>query len=370
MMAVLQAAETLEDRKLAFDIHIMVLLEVVKLISHADTSSGAATDVVNSCADTIEELCKTDEGVNEKHFFDTIVKTAKNKALKEWPDCGYDLLKSTVYLVRNRKQADKVYEIFPILGPLYNGKEYPETYLITLGITERLEGMEAAERYLMDHLDVKEVRVIAVDKALEAKSYSLAERLCVEALNNDDRKFGKAPVWTYYLERIYEETSNSNKQMETVREILFRGDTKYYSKLKELFHSHGLWDDQRKEALLHELSKALMVHDYIELLSRADELRQLLEAIRRNPYYIVHYGKQLAAHYSEEAYGIYEEWIWNQAKEATDRGKYKAVCHSIKSLWTAGGRMEALKLIDRLNEAYPRRPAMQDELAGLRKKLK
>jgi fructose-1,6-bisphosphatase len=152
MMAILQDAENLDDRKLAFDIHILILLKVVKLISHADTSSGAVNDVLDNCLYTIEKLCKEDDGANEKHFFDTIIKTAKNKLLIEWSDFGYRLLKSTVYLVHNPMQAQKVYDIFPILGPLYDGKEYPEMYLITLGMIERLEGPAAAEQYLMERV--------------------------------------------------------------------------------------------------------------------------------------------------------------------------------------------------------------------------
>ncbi|MDP4094604.1 MAG: hypothetical protein Q8920_14760 [Bacillota bacterium] len=100
----------------AFDIYILVLLETMKIISHADTSSGGVTDVVNGCLSELGKLCKTAAEANYKHFFDTIIKTSRNKVFTEWPEEGYRLLKSAVYFVSNEKQAQKAYEIFPVLA--------------------------------------------------------------------------------------------------------------------------------------------------------------------------------------------------------------------------------------------------------------
>jgi len=41
-----------------------------------------------------------------------------------------------------------------------------------------LEGKEAADKYLMDNIQVPELRTIAVENALAAKHYPLAEKLC------------------------------------------------------------------------------------------------------------------------------------------------------------------------------------------------
>jgi len=167
----------------------MVLLEAIKLISHADTSSGVVGDVIRGCLTEIGMLCQNADEENHKHFFDTIIKSAKNKAFKDWSDDGYRLLKSAVYFIHNQKQAQKVYDVFPLLGTMYDGKDYPDKLLITLGIIERLEGKEAADKYLMDNIGVHEIRALAVENALAAKNYPLTEELCIEALRKDPRGF-------------------------------------------------------------------------------------------------------------------------------------------------------------------------------------
>jgi hypothetical protein len=52
---------------------------------------------------------------------------------------------------------------------MYDGKDYPEKLLIILGIIERLEGKEAADKYLMCNIHVPELRMIVVENAIAAK---------------------------------------------------------------------------------------------------------------------------------------------------------------------------------------------------------
>ena len=47
---------------------------------------------------------------------------------------------------------------------MYDGKDYPDKRLITLGIIERLEGKEAVNKYLIENNNVPELRTIAFDK--------------------------------------------------------------------------------------------------------------------------------------------------------------------------------------------------------------
>lgn len=195
MLSVTNIAESLAkqgDSRLAFDIYMMVLLEAVKLISHADTSSGMAGDVISHCLSEIELLCKSAEETNYKHFFDAILKTAKNKAFKDWAEEGYILLKSAVHFVQSPKEAQQIYEVFNVVGTAYDGKDYPDKLLITFQVMEHIDGKEAAEKYLMANIAVPELRMIAVENAFAARDYASVEKLCLEGLEKDAwRHFNK-----------------------------------------------------------------------------------------------------------------------------------------------------------------------------------
>ena len=156
MMSIIQLVEVNSNPKKTFDIYIMVLLEAVKLFFYADASSGAASEVIRACLAGIGSLCKSADEVNQKYFFDNIIKSAQIRAFKDWPDYGYKLLKQAVCFVHNQEQAQKIYDVFSILGTMYNGKDYPDKLIITLGIIGRLKGREAASKYLMENIHVLE----------------------------------------------------------------------------------------------------------------------------------------------------------------------------------------------------------------------
>lgn len=70
MMSVMQIAEDhaqAADYQQAFDIYIMVLVEAVKLISHVDTSSGAAGDAIHGCITEIDKICSAVQETKHRH---------------------------------------------------------------------------------------------------------------------------------------------------------------------------------------------------------------------------------------------------------------------------------------------------------------
>lgn len=368
MSNMVEGSRALGDRQETLDVHLYILLEAVKLISHADTSSGMVTDVIHDCLAGVEELAKSAPDERKKPILDAIVKTAKNKAFQEWAEFAFEMLRSTVHLVRDHKQAETVYALFPILGKTYSGEEYPDRYVITQGMIEKLDGAEAADRYRMENLHIPEIRTLAVEQALSSEQFAVAEKLCLEALKND-KTYGEPSEWAYYLERIYRQIGDKEKRIKIVRQILKKGDRSFYPKLKELYESDGVWQ-QKRESVLEELSKEYMSHKYAALLSEEGELARLLEVIQASHYLIEHFGKQLAREFPAETFEIYEKYILKEAADATDRRKYKGVCKLIKGYYDSGAKVEAQGMIRLLAEKYPRRAALLDELEALGKKLK
>ncbi len=369
MFSILEGNERCVDKRLAFDIFMLVLLRMMKLLSHADTSSGAATDVIEFCLEGIEKLCQAADEEDCSYFFDSIVKAAKNKAFQEWPDQGYELLKSAVHFVREQKQAKRIKEIFPLLGTLYNGKPYSDELLITHALVERLEGAEAAERYLMEHIDAPEMRMLAVEKALDAKHYLRVEKLCREALRENIRgDYNRRTPWAYYLERLYAATNQQEHLHEILRLILLQRDTAYFHKIKDYYIQQGVWEE-RRESLWQELSEKLLAHEYASLLAQEGELEKLLAIVKQHPSFVFHYGKQLATRFAADTYAVFEACITEEAQAATDRRKYRQVCRMLKDYAAVGVKEQAVGLIDCLAAKYPRRPAMLEELAAVKHKL-
>lgn len=363
-------AERSTDKQYSFSAHLLILVEAIKLIAHADTSSGMVTDVIHQSLRAVDDVCQLAEEKDRKLMFEAIVKTAKNKVFQEWNEFGYALLKSAVRFVDNHKQADKLRALYPILGKMYSDKDYPDKYLIELGIIRRLEGEEAERLYLMQHLDVDELRALAVERAMSMKQYDLAEKLCTEAMKIDHRRRVNVSQWALFLERIYAETSNDEKLGELLHRILLQGHHSYFAKLKAHSEAQGTWGEEMKDKLLDEVAEVVQSPEYASLLIQQGENQRLLFHLEAHPHLIAYYGKELARFYPDETISIFHRYILKFAADTSDRRGYKAVCKLIKQCYVAGGKNEALQLIDRLKELYPRRPALIDELTSLRARLK
>lgn len=369
IMMIAESCYNEKDYRQAFDIYLMLILETVRLVSHADDSAGGCSDIIYGSFDGIDAVCNDVLQNESRYFFDALVKAAKTKAFKGWEEWAYRLLKVAVYFVDDEKRAGKIYDIFPTLGKMYDEEDYPDKYLITLGIIQRLQGEEAARKYLFEHLDQDEMREIAVKEAMEDQDYPLAERLCKDALKkNDSGYYGKPSQFFYFLEQVYEKTNNMADLIAIRRAILLKRDITYFRKLKILYEQMGVWD-REKAPLWSELMGGMGIQYIVVLLSQENEVELLLEQVKKNKSYITEYGKQLAAKYPEETYKIFEEYIYDQASQAKDRRTYRQVCSHLKSLAEAGAKNRARAIITRFNELYLRRPAMLEELSRLERKL-
>ncbi len=238
MMSIIQVSKININARRIFDVYIIVLIEAVNLFFHADGTSGTITEVIQECIKGIGNMCREADEYNQTYYFDCIIKTVQISAFQDWPDYGYKLLRYAVCLISNQKQANKIFDVFSILGKMFDGKDYPDKFVIIHGIIERMEGNASADKYLMENIHVAEIRMIAVDKLLAERKYVLAEELCVEALQITKRKYLNRPtIWAYYLEKIYSDTANKEKLIDIYYHNIFHGDMSYIKKLKDLYQN-------------------------------------------------------------------------------------------------------------------------------------
>jgi hypothetical protein len=100
----------------------------------------SSRDVIHGCIAEIDKLCNAVYEEKPKHFLTLSSRLPKIKPLKIGLMMAIGC--RSRHFVQDQRQVQKIYDVFPILGTMYDGKEYPEKLLIILGIIERLEGKE------------------------------------------------------------------------------------------------------------------------------------------------------------------------------------------------------------------------------------
>ncbi len=361
-----------------FLVALHLLLVCVKLASTADSSSGALTDTMDYSLRVIDSACEavysSGSAQEQKKVYEKGVKEAQNKVFDSWGEWNYCLLRSCTRMVTNNNAA-KLYAALDYLAGVYS--KWSSYYLLDdkltrLEIVRRLEGDEAAKGFIAENIELDEFRNIAVDTALQQADFALAEQLCIERLSREPNEHGvrvRQKEWLARLYEVYEKAGNTDKQIKTGEKLLLGGNLSYYEIIKTLYTEKGVWE-QEYPLLRQRCSQSLPYYMYMDILKEENELRLLLEEVRRYPENSIFvYGKLLALEYPSDVYALMKAQIEEQAKEANHRKKYAKVCDSIWTFHEAGGKEEVAELIESLRQSFNRRPAMLDELTELKQRI-
>lgn len=371
------AGEAAERGESAFSYSVaaLILVNLAKLASSADDSAGGITEARNYVMDVLEKACSGVEygSTEAEYIFLQSLKDSQNKAFDGWDEFAYDLLQSTARLA-TAKNVGKLYVALDELCAKLSKMKYASWHLecdslVRLSAITTVDGEQAGNKYMADHLKYDGVRRIAIRKAIDEADYAYAENLCLEKVRSSECDYHWTREWYDLLFEVHLKTNDKDKQADLARDLLVnKRDSKYYAVLKELLIARGVWKIEYP-SLLDSLGQNLPHHMYQAILSKEGETRRLLAVVRIYPSSVFDYGKQLSAEFPDDIYVICSEEIRRQAAEADNRIKYKRVCGLINKLFEFGGVAESGHLITELKEKHPRRPAMLEELDSLGARL-
>lgn len=356
--------------RIALDIVSYVLGRAVGICTRADSSSGMLVDSIEQCIETIRKICVP--GSDDSYNCNYLIKLASRKVFTNYDDAAVELFIIASQLV-TEKSADKLKKAFEkLMNQTYDGGKYLKDSRaeIEYNIIKKLNGEQEAVSFAYKNLDMDNMREIVVSAAIQEKNYQEAEKLCIEAVNRNTNtwQYHGRNKWNEILFDLYRETGDVNKQAETAKQLIFRGATSYYDKLKNLYIESGKWEEKYPQ-LIAELREKLPSHVYAVILQNEKEWQRLLELMNKDSSLVETYAECVAPYYPEQAYNLYSKKILSKATEATDRKGYKYICRMILKLADMGGITIALDVMNKLRSTYPKRSSLKDELDKTESKI-
>ena len=103
-----------------------------------------------------------------------------------------------------------------------------------------------------------------------------------------------------------------------------------------------------------------------DILVKEKEFPELLEILKKNPYYVESYQKHFLKSHPEVIYRLHVVNIKEDAGRASNRKEYRNICSQIEKLKKIGGIKEAEVLIKEFQKTYNHRPAFLDELSKVK----
>jgi hypothetical protein len=352
------------------------------LSSYADSSSGWLSDTVFRAQEVIRNVCKIvpKDSEDKEYIFTHGLKDSQHKDFDGWDDYPYSLLRSIAMLV-TEKTLDKFYAVLDAFTQKIVDKNSEYEFgrdrhiesdrLVRYELILATQGENAADSYVNENLKFDKFRELAIQNSLTKSDFALAEKLCLDRVvthKYHEKPYTSPSKWDYLLYEVYEKKGDIKKQIETSERILFLYDIEYFDVLKKLLSEKGVWGAEYP-SLRERLKNDLPYEKYMEILSREGDTVHLFEQVGIHPKFIFLYGKLLSLYYTDEVREICLDEIRRQTAEASTRGQYKKVCGNIKKLAEYSEFDDAYAVIAELKKAYPRRPALLEELDSLVIKL-
>ena len=314
-------------------------------------------------------------GAPREEWVQRILETAQDLLFDDWEEWRYTLLQQAAALA----DAGNEGEFYTVLNRLSDRRwekfqdapRYEEQDKITrYHILRTAHGPEDARKYLEQNLNIDEFRITLIREDLAAGNYAHAEQLCLERVEDARKEQWHRPdQWEHLLYDIYQGWGQREKLIGQARFLTLLGDRDFYQITKGLLIEDGRWEAEYP-GFLAELKEKWPPYAYMDLLAEEKELTLLMEQVRVYRDAVFQHGAILAPQYGEEIYSLCAVAIRQVAKRVDNRKDYQRLCGLLRSLVGFGGTGEAKELIQELRQAYPRRPALWDELGQVEREIK
>ncbi|SDN77443.1 hypothetical protein [Alkalicoccus daliensis] len=374
------AISHLERRKYvqAAELVLVVIEELTDVLQHMDDSDGDPVEVVYQGFNIIEHIVNENlSGEVQQVLFQKVMATAVQKrfsGMKEWRNA---LLFYLVPLTIGSPERKKnLYQVLMQLkkGP---GKGSSEKYshMDLLRIESVLikvhEGKEAYTRFLWKHKEenIEFLYEILDEKITQGKGKEALQ--LIEQSKKPDLPAGYLAELQKFQLHIYNLHGETGKERSLLKKLILQNqhwvysDNFYFEQLKKTY-SKREWPAAR-EQLLSELTPCS--HTYLEICKEEKETDRLLECCKEKPQLIEVFSDLLKFKYAEEVKALFETYILKEAARANTRSNYKKICYRLRGSLEANGAAHTKKLIQKLEQAYPNKPAFMDELNKLKQRI-
>lgn len=343
-----------------------VIKTIAPALNNSDDSGGeigsALEQAVELVARTASEKDLSDK--EKKELFELCMEyhNTDGMDINSW---DIDLLDVAGELVSSQQEKERLFVLLDQKDKVASWHHKNElTAQIRQKVIGRLEGSDAATRYVESMIHLPGIRKQFVEKYIREKNYSAAKELCKEGIILDGKWPGIVGDWNKFLLTIAEKEGDITEILR-VATLLFLGQfnaKEFYPILKKYTPSDK-WN-QTVEFLIRELDKKKGDEYITWIYIQEGMFESLLKFIQENPhpFNIEKFEQHLAPIYLQEIKDLYDKAIRRYATRASDRKAYAECCRLIRKMQKLGDKHMVDLLIHDLTTTYKSRPAFIDEL--------
>lgn len=358
----------------AVNLLLIILDEIMECFGGVDDSGGEVGGVI---MESLEEIDLTIHNQHQRlnagevsELFHVIHTEAMKERYNDWTDWRFELFHALIPLTLNEPGLKRV-----LLGELERMENDPdsddwiqesnirEITGLHAAIIEEHEGEEAAYQFKLDHLDRRPSFISGlIEYHIDRKEWEEALPLIEKGWKKAKNSRGKAS-FKEYERTVYQKSGQPEKEEAVLRELILTDawavDTWSFFEDWKAKQDPALWKE-KLEALLGEIRSCSSL--YLSICKEEALTERLLHCCQRSEGLVVQFYSLLKSEYPDEVKRLFERWVMEEARNASQRSQYKNVCRHIEKNAEANGKEHSVMLIEQLRETYKKKPAFQDEL--------
>ncbi len=343
-----------------------------KMLSNADSSSGALTDTFDRVYSAMKNLSTNIApeilDSQKQILIKDAIRIFKRKFFSGWAEERYKCILNILPLVTSKSAKTIMTASKAVIKSTDDGYDTSQSKIydkiLQARILIQLGQAAEAKQFMDDNKDIPQIREVEIQDAVHNKQYQLAEQLCLEASKQDQ---GWRRIWEKYLIKIYDATDQLQKQEDVLESRLFSNYPDAYEPLKQLMQQDHTWE-KRYPGLLAKASKKLSPDNYAFILAKEHEFAKLIKVVMQHPELTETYSPDLYESYPDIINKLYYQNVVMNEKYP-GRKAYRRMGRRIKRYAEFGSTDTAKKWINELIDKYPSRPALAEELEKIKTKL-
>lgn len=343
---------------------------VCTIIQRSDDSDGTLGGLLNESMFQLNRLYSQSQ--------DSKLRKQIEQAWKKWIDNKEDfwLAKScgiTEFWQNAFYQAGRANEVLAWIEQHQQTADQYEQDQIAVWRYQALTHLDPqqASHFLQAHLNIPELRNLAVEALIDKQEYDKAENLLLSALQDKKRNFGYKKQWQESLLAIAEKNEQKDKIIAYAEKLVLDSDVNLhlsaYQSLKSACSAQQWQNETAKiEKYLLENNFEQKLAHFFTLENASDKLKSLLLS-SQNISLISAYTVKVPKTEREQVVFHWLKLLEQSMQELRDRKKYAGWVRSANSLLKKYPYIhdELTRIADRFRQIYKHRTALMEELTML-----
>lgn len=265
--------------------------------------------------------------------------------------------------------TDEMKLLFEQIELIQNGYILNEVILLKYDILKQFQLDFQADNFLMEFLHIPNVRQRAIEQFISRQELEMAKIIAFEGIeqHKNDRK-SLVINWKICLLKIALTDQHQSDIIKYSRYLYiedFNGEINYYQLLKEHVKSSE-WDSFF-EKLVNEIIKIdkwTSHHQLVQLFKSEQKWEQLFDTLNASNDFRIfkEYEAVFPKEFISKIVNTYANELVDFVQKQATRAAYRDACHYIQRIHQLGFFDKAMALITHLQEKFPKRRALIEEL--------